>query len=117
MLRPISGRAAERVHDGLQAVGEPGLAQIAKPGAEQHGLARQQSVGDDQPVERVILGGARQHGGDRRLDHICTRHDRIGGLALVELQQEVVDAAQAIVERRRHFLDHAETEILERRDR
>ncbi len=100
------GGPAQRVDHRGHAIVHAGLAQIAEPGAEQHHRCRLHAALDDQPVEAVILGIALEHGGERFLDH--------RGIALQPggRDGEIMDEGAA-GERGRHFLDHAEAEILE----
>ncbi|MCY1168558.1 hypothetical protein D9M73_85560 [compost metagenome] len=108
------GRAAQSIDHRDQAIGQPGLTQIAEPGAEQHDRCRCHASIDDQAVERVVFGLALQHGLDRIL-----QHTGIGGQAhACRLDQKFMDEALFVAAQRgRQFLDHAEAEILQHRHR
>ena len=120
--RPISarvafGRAAQRIDDGDQAEAAAGLAQIAEPGAQPDDRLRVEPGVQHELVELVVLGRAAQHVGDRALDLRRAREDRLEIGLGADLDAEIVDVAVAAAERGRHFLEHAEAEILEHRHR
>ena len=112
-----SRSAAKGFDDGDQAVGEAALAQIAEPGAEQDHVGGLERGGNEQLVERVILGLALEHLGDRPLDRSGAGQHAFG-VSRAHLEHELVDIAEpAFVERRGEFLEHPEAEILEHRHR
>ena len=106
-------RAAQCVDHGGEAVGQPRLAQVAEPGAQQHHVARGEADLDEQPVERIVLGAPLQHRRDRAF-----QHRGLGVRLRRRLDDEVVDERVArVAQPRRQLADHAEAEILEHRHR
>ena len=111
-------RAAEGIDDGGESIGYSGLAKVAKPGAEPGDGARVEPGEQDQLVEGVILRRAAQDRGDGFLDHPGVRYQRVEVGPGGQLEEEVVDRPlRAAAERGWQFLEHAESEILEYRDR
>ena len=112
------GRAAQRIDHRGEAVGDAGLAQIAEPGAQPHHGVRLEPGEQHQLVEFVILGLARQHLGDRRLDrrrrararrrHRRCRAVRGGNRGYGPCRRRGVVGFSSM---------HAEAEMLEHRDR
>ena len=111
-------RTAQCIHHRRQPISDAGLAQVAEPGAKpDHGL-RVEAGEQHQLVEGIILGIAGEHLGNRLLDHRHSGEDLVDIAAFRELKQEVVDVSDlAAAHRGRQFLEYAEAEILQHRDR
>ena len=108
------GLSPQRIDDGRNPVGHPRLAQIAKQRPEQDDIARAEVGCDQQLVETVVFGSARHGVGNRGFDDVGAG-EYVGGGSLRQIKDKAVHVAERPVECRRHFLDHAEAEIFERR--
>ena len=107
--------APQRIDYGGEAVAHARLTQIAEPGAQQHHAARRQPDIDDQPVEGVVFSLIFEHRGNRALEH---RLVAVAEAIVAGRNQEIVDKAVVVAGQfGRHFLDHAEAEILQHRHR
>ena len=109
---------AQRIHDGGNAEAHPALAQIAEPRAQPVGVARVEPGGDDQAVERIVLGFTVEHLGNRALDRGGAGQHRVFGLTRGQCEEEIVDRGDPpAIDQRRDFLHHPEAEVLEHRNR
>ena len=108
------GRVLQRIDHGGNGISHARLPQIAEPRAQPVGLARRKADRHDQPVERVVLGRAVQHRGQRPFDGVRAREQRVGrGVGRMRDKKIMDEAELALVERGRHFLEHAEAEVFE----
>src|SRR5205085_5919282 len=108
---------AQRIDNRHQPKAASGLAQIAEPGPQPDDGLRLQAGIEHELVELVVLGGSAEDIGNRTLDGWKPLEDRINVRLTADLDAEIVNVTNAPGERGRHFLEHAEAEILEHRHR
>ena len=109
------GRGRQCIDHRIDGEAHARLAQIAIERAQPVGLARGEPGLGHQAVERIVLGLAIEHGGERFLDRAGALDQSLGIAPRLEIEQEVVDRAQpTVVEHGGHFGPHIEPEVFKR---
>ena len=109
------GRGRQCIDHRIDGEAHARLAQIAIERAQPVGLARGEPGLGHQAVERIVLGLAIEHGGERFLDRAGALDQSLGIAPRLEIEQEVVDRAQpTVVEHGGHFGPDVEPEVFKR---